>query len=128
MAEVPIGIRHELRERFTIGPRIDGLWSLTFHDGSTWAIIAYDGEIGPNKILGWAALTQQLDLHPMIGAFVPESGRGRGLASLLVTTLLRYLLGEKVLAPGDTIFATTSRWAKYFELCESVGLVCEEWR
>lgn len=127
MSEVPIGIRQRLRDEYTIGPRVDGLWSLTFHDGSTWAIVAYDGEVHQDKILGWAALTQQIDIRPMIGAFVPESYRGQGLASLLVTTLLRYLLGERVLSPGDEIVATVSRWRKYYELCESVGLVCLEW-
>ena len=126
MAEIPVGLRQKLRE-LTIGPVAWGLWSLTFHDGSTWAALAFDGPQDPEHLVGWACITQEYDVHPMIGAFVLESHRGQGYAPLLVTSLARSLLGEGVLSTGDKIVATLSRWGGYVDLLEGCGLVCEEW-
>lgn len=122
MREIQIGYRAQLRE-LTIGPVAWGLWSLTYHDGSTWAAMAMDGD----KVLGWACVTQEYDIHPMIGAYVSPENRKKGLAPLLVTSLCRYLLGSGVLLPGETVVASTWRWGAYEELLDSVGLVCREW-
>ena len=126
MGDIPVGLRHRLRE-LTIGPVAWGLWSLTFHDGSTWAALAFDGPQDPEHLVGWACVTQEYDVHPMIGAYVLESHRGKGIAPLLVTSLCRSLIGDNVLAPGDTVVASTWRWSGYYDLLESCGLVCEEW-
>ncbi len=126
MRELPVGFRMKLRE-LTIGPVAWGLWSLTFHDGSTWAALAFDGEQRPENLVGWACVTQEYDVHPMIGAYVAESHRGRGVAPTLVTSLCRDLLGRNVLTPGDTVVASTWRWDGYYALLEECGLVCETW-
>lgn len=126
MAKIPVGLRVRLRE-LTIGPVAWGLWSLTFHDGSTWAALAFDGEPGPDTIMGWACITQEYDVVPMIGAYVAEAHRRKGVAATLVSSLAWSLLGEGVLNPGDTLVATLSRWPRYVELLEGCGLVCEEW-
>lgn len=126
MREIPVGLRHRLRE-LTIGPVAWGLWSLTFHDGSTWAALAFDGAQTPENVVGWAALTQEYDVHPMIGAYVDKSQRGKGTAAMLITSLCRSLIGSHVLAPGDVVVASTWRWGRYEELLEECGLVCRDW-
>ncbi len=126
MAKIPVGLRQKLRE-FTIGPVAWGLWSLTFHDGSTWAALAFDGEMLPENLMGWACITQEYDVHPMIGAYVSESHRRKGIASTVISALTWSLLGDGVLSPGDTVVATLSRWPRYVELLDGCGLVCVEW-
>lgn len=123
MRDIAIGHRMRLRE-LTIGPVAWGLWSLTFHDGSTWAAMALDDA---GEIQAWACLTQEYDVDPMIGVYVPPENRKEGLAPLLVTSLCRYLLGQSVLLPNDVVVASTWRWPAYFKVLASCGLICKEW-
>jgi GNAT superfamily N-acetyltransferase len=126
MSEVPVGFKPRMRE-MTIGPVAWGLWSLTFHDGSTWAVLAFDGQPAAENLIGWGALTLEYDALPMIGVYVGPGHTGRGVGSLLCTTLLRSLLASGDLEPGATIVAAVGRWPKYYELAESCGVVCTEW-
>lgn len=126
MADIPVGLKPRMRE-LTIGPVAWGLWSLTFHDGSTWAAIAYDGDPCAENMIGWGAVTWEYDALPMIGVYVGEDARQRGVGSLIVTTLLRSLVSSGDLEPGATLVASTARWSKYFELADSCGMSCQEW-
>ena len=126
MSNVPVGFKPRLRE-LTIGPVAWGLWSLTFHDGSTWAALAFDGEAAAENIIGWSALTYEYDALPMVGVYVNPDTRQRGLGSLLLTTLLRSLVASEDLKYGATVVAATERWSRYFDLVESCGLVCQTW-
>jgi GNAT superfamily N-acetyltransferase len=122
MGDLPVGYRARLRE-LTIGPVAWGLWSLTHHDGSTWTALALeDGEI-----TGWAALTYEWDGQPVIGAYVSEEHRGRGVATLVITSLLHSLMGAGVISRGDTVAASTWRWPRYHDVLEACGLACEPW-
>jgi len=126
MSSIPVGYKPRLRE-LTIGPVAWGLWSLTYHDGSTYAALALDGGDKPEHIVGWAACTLEYDEHPMIGAYVLEAHRGKGIAASLVTSLLRDLRGRGVLSPGDVVVASTWRWPLYGALIASCGLTPQTW-
>lgn len=126
MSEVPVGFKPRMRE-LTIGPVAWGLWSLTHHDGSTWAAIAFDGEASAESMIGWGAVTWEYDSLPMIGVYVGPDTRQRGVGSLLCTTLLRSLLASGDLELGATLVAAVGRWDKYYELAESCGVECIEW-
>ena len=126
MSEVPVGFKPRLRE-LTIGPVAWGLWSLTFHDGSTWAVIAFDGDQRTENIIGWGALTYEYDALPMVGVYVNPQTRQKGVGSLLLTTLLRSLTASEILEYGATVVAATARWSKYYDLCESCGIECILW-
>ena len=126
MKNVQPGLNHRMRE-LTIGPVAWGLWSLTCHDGSTWAMMAFDGPQTPENMVGWACVTEEYDLLPMVGVYVQESHEGKGLASMLVTSLFQQLIQEEVLHVGSTVVASTGRWSKYFQLAERCGLRCRTW-
>lgn len=126
MSEVPVGIKPRLRE-LTIGPVAWGTWSLTFHDGSTWCLIAFDDKETPENAIGWAALTFQYDVLPMVGVFVDEPQRGKGLAGLILSSMLQNAIADEILNRGDTVVASTWRWSNYEEVCESAGLKCQTW-
>jgi len=123
MRELPVGYKTRMRE-LTLGPIAWGMWSWTFHDGSTRAAVL----VGPDRdIQAWASLTPEVDLLPVIGVYVPEELRGAGLAAQLVRTLLLDCLATKVLSPGDAIYAATQRWSAYPAVIASCGLVCRPW-
>lgn len=126
MSDVPVGYKPRLRE-LTIGPVAWGLWSLTFHDGSTWAVMAFDDEPAAESLIGWGALTYEYDELPMVGVYVGPDTRQRGVGSLLLTTLLRSLIASGDLEYGATVVASTARWPRYFELAESCGVNCVLW-
>lgn len=122
--ELPVGWRTRLRE-LTLGPVAWGIWSWTFHDGSTWAAVLIEDD----EPQAWAALTLQTDVLPVVGCYVPEARRGRGEGVELVRALLTHLVEhDRVLSRGSAVFASTWRWPKYVELLESVGLRCLEWK
>ena len=122
MGCLPVGHRQRIRE-LSLGPVAWGAWSWTFQDGSCWACLAFDGE----DLAGWSAVTLEIDMLPVVGVYVAESYRRQGLGSLLLTTLLRYLLGCKVLSPGVEIFNSSWRWSAYDELIQSCGLRSRKW-
>lgn len=126
MSEVPVGIRYRLRE-LTLGPIEWGIWSLTFHDGSTYCSVAYDGKESPENAVGWAALTFQYDVLPMVGVYVGDGARGKGMGALLLTTLLQSLQADEVLKVGDTVVASTWRWDRYEEVCAACNITCQTW-
>jgi GNAT superfamily N-acetyltransferase len=122
MRDVPVGLRSRMRE-LSLGPIAWGAWSWTFHDGSCWAALAFDRD----ALVGWAALTEETDVLPVVGVYVAETHRGRGLAATLMTTLLRSLLGARVLAPGAQVYNSSWRWSKYAKIIESCGLRSLAW-
>jgi hypothetical protein len=127
MSEVPVGIRARMRE-LSLGPIAWGAWSWTFHDGSCWAAIAYDGsEQTIETVVGWAALTMEVDLLPVVGVYVSEKQRGRGFALTLVSSLLNALIADEVLAPGAQVYNSSWRWPKYAAVIEGCGLRSIKW-
>lgn len=128
MRDVPIGCRPRMRE-LSLGPWEPwGFWGWTLHDGATWAALAFDGDtLRPDRLVGWAALTMQVDLMPVVGVFVAEGHRRGGRAELLMRSLLVALTADGVLHRGCTIAAATGRWAKYPAIIESCGFRCETW-
>lgn len=127
MRDLPVGIRSRMRE-LSLGPVKWGAWSWTFHDGSCWAALAFDGpESTVGALVGWAALTMEVDLLPVVGVYVAESQRGRGVALTLVSSLLNALLAEGVLEPGAKLFNSSWRWSKYAKVIEACGMRSLRW-
>ena len=122
MSDLPVGHRQRIRE-LSLGPIAWGAWSWTFQDGSCWAAVGFDGD----EVIGWSACTFEVDMLPVVGAFVAPSWRGRGTGSVLVTTLLRYLGGRRMIAPGAEIFNSTWRFPAYDGLIESCGFKSRRW-
>ena len=93
MDDIPVGLKPRMRE-LSLGPWEPwGFHPWTFHDGSTWASLAFAGAtVKAEQFIGWAGLTMQIDVMPVLGVFVDEGHRGGGRAELLVTGLLRELL------------------------------------
>ncbi len=127
MRDIPVGLRARMRE-LSLGPIAWGFWSWTFHDGSCWAALAFDGdETREASLVGWAALTEETDVLPVVGVYVDESHRGRGLATTLMSSLLQALIAEGVLVRGARVFNSSWRWAKYAKVIESCGLRSLAW-
>jgi hypothetical protein len=128
MRDIPVGLKPRLRE-LSLGPwEFWGFWGWTHHDGSTWAALGFDGDTTkPERLIGWAALTMQVDVIPVVGCYVAEGARRGGRGELLLVTLLRTLTRQGVLTPGVTIAAATQRWAQYPEIIQSCGLRCVTW-
>lgn len=127
MRDVPVGLRARMRE-LSLGPIKWGAWSWTFHDGSCWAALAFDGDgTSHDALVGWCALTMEVDVLPVIGVYVAESQRGRGVALTLVSSLLNALLADDVLQPGAKVFNSSWRWSKYAKVIESCGLRSLKW-
>lgn len=128
MRDVPLGLRPRLRE-LSLGPWEPwGFWAWTLHDGSTWASLGFDGDTTrADRLVGWAGLTTQVDVIPVVGCYVAEGHRHGGRGEALLRALLGQLLLEGVLHRGDTIAAATQRWRRYPEIIEACGLRCETW-
>lgn len=129
MANLAAGLRANLRNHLTLGAHIPlGMWQWTLMDGSTWAAVGYDGtRMLADGLQGWAGFSQELDLKPVIGVYVAPEHRGQRLAHRLVSSLVIDLLARDIVQPGETIFATTSRWPAYYDILESHGVECAEW-
>jgi GNAT superfamily N-acetyltransferase len=127
MRDIPVGLRARMRE-LSLGPIKWGAWSWTFHDGSCWAALAFDGDVTDHaSLVGWAALTMEVDVLPVVGVYVHEAQRGRGVALTLVSSLLNALIAEKVLEPGGKLFNSSWRWSKYAKVIEGCGLRSLKW-
>lgn len=126
MRDIQPGLKHRMRE-LSLGPIPWGFWTVTHHDGSCWAAMAFDGPSRPENMVGWAAVTEEYDVLPVVGAYVAESHRGRGLATTLVTTVLQGVLEIGAIHPGAEVYAAIGRWAKYQQLAERCGLYCLLW-
>lgn len=127
MRDLPVGLRARMRE-LSLGPIRWGAWSWTFHDGSCWAALAFDGsESTVESLVGWCALTMEVDVLPVIGVYVDEAQRGRGFALTLVSSLLNALIAEHVLEIGGKIFNSSWRWSKYAATIEACGLRSLKW-
>jgi RimJ/RimL family protein N-acetyltransferase len=126
MALIPASVRRDLR-RLSLGPDQEwGFWGWTFHDGgSTWAAVAFDTESG---VIGWAGLTRQADVLPVVGCYVDPRHRGDELATGLVTRLLACLLATGELDDVGAVFASTERWPGYADVLEGLGLRCLTWQ
>ncbi len=126
MRDLPVGLRVGIRA-LSLGPIAWGGWAWTFHDGSCWAALAFDGHVSSETMLGWCVLTMETDTLPVIGAYVHEDARGQGLGESMATALLQYLLAHRELYPGAAIFAATQRWPKWTQVIERCGLRCLTW-
>jgi GNAT superfamily N-acetyltransferase len=122
MSDVAVGHKVRIRQ-LSLGPISWGAWSWTFSDGSTWAALGFDGD----TMIGWAILTMEIDVLPVIGAFTDERHRGQGIGATLASALLRSLVESGELYPGAAVFASTERWKRWHEVVESAGLRCLTW-
>lgn len=128
MAELPVGLRAKMRS-LTLGPIAWGSWQWTFQDGSCWAALCFlGGETTEDKLVGWAALTMEMDLLPVVGVYVHEGQRGQGFGSSLVSTLLDSLVASGVIQAGDALFNSTWRWPRYEKLIADCGLRSLPWK
>ncbi len=128
MRDLPVGLRARMRT-LSLGPIAWGFWSWTFHDGSCWAALAFEGgETSEANLVGWAALTEETDVLPVVGVFVDEAHRGKGLASALMTTLLQGLVSSHVLEKGAAVFNSSWRWSRYDSVIEACGLRSLAWK
>lgn len=122
MADIPPELKSKMRS-LSLGPIAWGFWTWTFHDGSCWAKLIFDGaEDTPENLVGWASLTKETDVLPVIGCFISESHRKTGRGRRLITGLLQDLLKKSVLGQGDAVFNSSQRWSSYKEIIESCGL------
>lgn len=128
MGEIPVGLRPRMRE-LSEGPDLEwGFWGWTYHDGSTWAALGFDGAtVEPSACVGWAALTMQIDTLPVVGVFVEPARRHGRRGELLLTALLRSLVCDGTLHAGAEVMAATGRWGRYPAIIESCGLRCKTW-
>ncbi len=126
MRDVPVGWRFSMR-KLSLGPIAWGAWCWTFYDGSTWTAIGFS-DADRTDLIGWAALTMETDVLPVVGVFVREDCRKRGIGRTLVTNLLHFLISDGDLYPGAAVFASTQRWPKWAEVVESCGLRCLTWQ
>lgn len=128
MGAIPVGLRAKMRQ-LSLGPIAWGFWQWTFHDGSCWAALGHlGGDTTEDSLVGWAALTMEADLLPVVGVYVDPSHRSLGLGTQLVTTLLQSLLSSEVLTKGDAVFNSTWRWPKYDDLIAGCGLRSLPWK
>ena len=83
-------------------------------------------DVAPRHICAWACITCEDMPEPVIGVYVDEARRGRGIAERLVAMLM--LLAKQVI-PDDTenIYAVSKRWEKYKRLVEAAGYELKEW-
>jgi RimJ/RimL family protein N-acetyltransferase len=103
------------------------MYRWTYHDGSTWAYILFDGpEAHPFYIAGWAAMTLEEEPEPVIGVYVDNESRAQGFASLLVAGLLR-VGANQIKEKGSKVIAVDSRFPKYRRLIENAGFIHKEW-
>lgn len=122
MSELPVGWRQRIRE-LSYGPDLAwGAWSWTFNDGSCWAACGFVD----SEMVGWAALTKEVDVRPVAGVFIADQWRGRGYARVLAGTLLNSLVPTH-LDRNDVVYASVSLWPKWPQVIEACGLRFEEW-
>ena len=127
MGDLRPGLKHRFRE-LTYGPIAWGAWSWSFQDGSCWVALYFDGaNQTAETMVAWAAVTAEVDTRPVIGCYVAETHRKKGIAELVISTLLRHLIASGKIEPEETLFAKADWFPKYPELLESLGLVYAEW-
>lgn len=114
--------------QLSLGPIAWGFWSWTFQDGSCWAARCHEGgETTEESMIGWAALTMEMDMLPVVGVYVAAEHRKQGVGGQLVTTLLQSLLSSGDLVKGDAIFAANYMWERYPSIIEACGIRCLKW-
>lgn len=128
MRDVPVGLRPRMRE-LSEGPDLEwGFYGWTFHDGSTWAALGFDGAtVAPERLIGWAGLTMQVDVIPVVGVYVAPESRGGGRGALLLRALLHGVMADGTIPRGAEVAAATGRWSRYSEVLHSCGLRCRTW-
>lgn len=128
MSRIPVGLRPRMRE-LSEGPELAwGFWGWTHHDGSTWAAVGFDGAtVAPEAMVGWAGLTMQVDVIPVVGVYVDPGFRGDRRGETLLAALLRHAVCSGILHPGSEVAAATGRWSRYPEILANHGLRCRTW-
>jgi GNAT superfamily N-acetyltransferase len=131
MEDIPDDWKDQLRDLCLPPGKFDPaggtMYRWTFHDGSTWAFIAFsEPELDSHKIVGWAALTQQEEPHNVIGVYVGSEHRGKGLAKQLISGLL--LACEKVATDySNVVIAVSERYSKYASIISAHGFTHKDW-
>lgn len=124
-------IRPELKARMrslSLGPVAWGAWSWTFHNGSCWASMIFDGPNDtPERLIGWVILTKETDQLPVVGCYIRKDQRKKGYGTAMVTGLLLGLMNVNILSKGDAIFNSLHRWPAYKEIIKSCGLRSLVW-
>jgi GNAT superfamily N-acetyltransferase len=124
MADVPKRWRQRLR-RLSLGSEEGAMVRWSYHDGSTWANVLFEGQRrDPAAIAGWAVFTLQEAEHPIIGVYVAPSRRGRGYGTRLVTGLLESCAH---LVTTGKVYAVADWWPHYVPLLASFGFEHLEW-
>ena len=124
MADVPQRWRPRLR-RLTMGPEEGAMVRWSYHDGSTWALVLFEGtRREPAAIAGWAVFTLQEADHPIVGVYVDPKRRSLGYGTDLVRRLLEEC-NDKV--PRGRIYAVAEWWPKYTELIAGAGFRQLDW-
>lgn len=122
MRMVPVGVRQRMRE-LSLGPVAWGMWSWTFQDGSCWASYAATG----GEVVGWAAISEEVDSLPVVGCYVHNENRGRGLAQALIASTCHLVTDTGRLRTGDELFCAIHRWPRYTTVLAALGLIARPW-
>ena len=126
MAQHPVGWKMQMRELSLGAWAPHGFWNWTFHDGSTWAACGFnDTRLRPEAMIGWSAITCEIDREPVLGVYVADEYRSQGFGRVLVKALLNSEIHGIV--RGSVIWASTGRWPAYFEIMREAGYRCETW-
>ena len=93
------------------------------YDGSTFALVALED----SEPIGWACLTfEELpEARPVVGVFVADGWRGKGIATQLVRALLA-MHRERVCAAGE-LMAASKLWPRYRTIAAELGMTFEEY-
>ena len=118
MADVPAHWKPRLRE-LSYGPDEGTTYRATYQDGSCYAaVLRYD-----KKIIAWACLTYEDAEYPVIGCFVEETQRKKGLGR----AVSEYLLDVLDLPSGTLVYAYKRLWPAWPGILASAKLEYVEW-
>jgi len=124
MGDVPRRWLPKLR-RLSLGPVEGAMVRWSYHDGSTWTNVLFEGgRRDPRAIVGWAVFTLQEARHPIVGVYVDSSRRGLGYGTELVSRLLDAC---KDRVPHGRIYAVSDWWPKYAEVIAAAGFKQLDW-
>lgn len=102
-------------------------WAMSrwyYQNGSCYVTIAAAGG-EQSEVFGWGCLTFEDEPWPVVGVFVREDCRGRGIACDLVESLFRIHRGA-INTRGGKVYAATQRFP-YERVCAKHGFECIPW-
>jgi len=95
------------------------MWRWTFQQGKCYAAILRNDQ----DIIAWSCCTFSDDWYPVVGCFVDEEHRRKGLGSLVA----RYMLEQLELEPATPVYAVARLWPSWPDLLREFGLVYFDW-